>query len=125
MERSRYRYYNRNPNNIHQKDCVCKAISTATGLKYEAVNNLLDLTAYENKCDKLCVCCYDYLLTGTLCYQRIDNEFENTVDEITRMYPNNTLIIRVKGHLTSAINGITLDIWECSDELVDCYWIVK
>lgn len=122
---SRYRYYNRNPNNIHLKDCVCKAISTATGLKYEAVNNLLDLTAYENECEKLCVCCYDNLLTGTLCYQRIDNYFNNTVDEITRQYPSNTLIIRVKGHLTCSINGVTLDIWECSNELVDCYWIVK
>ena len=40
-----YKYYNRNPNNDIKGDCVCKAISTATGLNYDAVDNLLELTA--------------------------------------------------------------------------------
>lgn len=118
-------YYNRNPNSFVLKDCVCRAISTATGLKYEAVNNLLDLTAYENDCDKLCVCCYDNLLTGTLCYRKINCYFEQTVSEIASDYPKNKLIIRVKGHLTCSIFGTILDIWNCRDELVDCYWIIE
>ena len=121
----KYTYYNRNPNDLVLKDCVCRAISTTTGLKYEAVNNLLELTAYENNCDKLCVCCYNNLLTGTLCYRRMDCYFEQTVSEIASNYPNNKLIIRVKGHLTCSISGTILDIWDCGDELVDCYWIVS
>ena len=33
-----YKYYNRNPNNDKIGDCVCRAISTATGLNYKAVD---------------------------------------------------------------------------------------
>ena len=120
----RYRYYNRNPSRVHITDCVCRAISTATGLCYEAVNNLLDLTASEYDCDKLCVCCYHNLLDDVLCYHRIECDFKETVEEVAAKYPKNTLIIRVQEHLTSSINGTILDIWDCSDELVDCFWIV-
>ena len=124
MPKGDYQYYNRNPDNKHIKDCVCRAISTATSLHYEAVNNLLDLTARVYKCDKLCVCCYHNLLESILCYERINCNFKQTVSEISEKYPRHTLIIRVDAHLTSSINGTILDIWDCSKELVDCFWIV-
>ena len=120
----RYKYYNRNPDRLHLKDCVCRAISTATGLCYEAVDNLLDITAKEYNCEKLCVCCYENLLSDTLCYHKEERDFDQTVEEVALSYPRNRLIIRVQSHLTSAINGTILDIWDCSDELVDCFWIV-
>ena len=119
-----YKYYNRNPKNLHLKDCVCRAISTATNLHYEAVYNLLELTADEYECETLCVCCYSNLLENILCFHRTDCDFECTVQELAQKYPNNVLIIRVDQHLTSSINGIILDIWDCSQELVDCFWIV-
>lgn len=122
---SDYKYYNRNPSKRVLADCVCRAISTATGLRYEAVDNLLDLVSYDNNCEKLCVCCYDYLLTDTLCYRRFDCKDDYTVAEISSKHPRNKLIIRVEGHLTSSIYGTILDIWDCSDEIVDCYWIVE
>ena len=120
-----YKYYNRNPNRLHLKDCVCRAISTATGLCYEAVHNLLDITATQYNCEKLCVCCYHNLLEDILCYPRFECNFKKTVQEVSFEYPKNKLIIRVKEHLTSSINGTILDIWDCSDELVDCFWIVN
>ena len=119
-----YKYYNHNPDNKVLSDCVCRAISTATGLKYEAVDNLLELTSEYNDCDKLCVCCYDYLLTDTLCFRRFNCKFSKTVEDIANEYPRNKLIIRVNAHLTSSIYGTILDIWDCSNELVDCFWIV-
>lgn len=120
-----YKYYNRNPKRIHLQDCVCRAISTATGLCYEAVNNLLELTACEYDCDKLCVCCYHNLLENILCYTRQECDFNKTVSDIAMLYPRNKVIIRVNGHLTSSINGTILDIWDCSDELVDCFWVIQ
>ena len=120
-----YKYYNRNPKQLRLKDCVCRAISTASGLCYEAVNNLLDITAKEYRCDKLCVCCYHNLLEDILCYPRFECNFNKTVEQVAFEYPKNKLIIRVKEHLTSSINGTILDIWDCSDELVDCFWIVN
>ena len=121
---SSYKYYNRNPDGKHIKDCVCKAISTVTNLKYEAVDNLLELTAKEYECNKLCVCCYHHLLEDILWYPRKNCNFQYTAKEIAARYSRNRLIIRVDAHLTSAINGIVLDIWDCSNELVDCFWIV-
>ena len=119
-----YKYYNRNPDRLHLKDCVCRAISTATGLCYNAVDNLLELSADEYGCEKLCVCCYHYLLEDILCYRRFNCNFNYTVRDIANQYPNNKLIIRIKEHLTSSINGTVLDIWDCTNEFVDCYWIV-
>lgn len=120
-----YRYYNRNPRGLHIKDCVCKAISTATGLSYEAVDNLLKLTASEYDCEKLCVCCYHNLLDDVLRYHRVDCDFKRTVEDVAASYPRNKLIIRIDSHLTSSINGVVLDIWDCTEELVDCFWIVQ
>ena len=123
--RKRYKYYNHNPHNLKLKDCVCRAISTAIGLCYEAVDNLLELTAKEYECDKLCVCCYSNLLEDVLCYSRTDCGFHKTVAEVASEFPRNKLVIRVDAHLTTSIYGNILDIWDCSDELVDCYWIVS
>ena len=123
--RNRFKYYNRNPDRMHLQDCVCRAISTATGLCYEAINNLLELTADEYDCDKLCVCCYGYLLSDILCYHCEECDFKFTVEDVAAQYPRNKLIIRVDAHLTSSVNGTILDIWDCSKELVDCFWIVQ
>lgn len=119
-----YRYFNYNPSGERLEDCVCRAIGNATGLKYLAVENLLVLTAEENSCEMLCVCCYKHLLTDTLCYPCIECDFNVTVSKLASNYPNNILIIRLDQHLTCSIDGIVEDIWDCGDELVDCYWIV-
>lgn len=119
-----YKYYNRNPKGLHLQDCVCRAISGATGLKYGAVENLLALTAEENSCEMLCVCCYRHLLTDTLCYPCFDANYNITVSELARRYSYDRLIIRVDRHLTSSYYGVVGDIWDCGDELVDCYWVV-
>lgn len=118
-----YKYHNQNPNRHRTTDCVCRAISTGTGLSYEAVNNLLELTAESYGCDKLCVCCYHNLLEDILCYPRNNCDFVKTVAEVAAEYPRNVLLIRVHEHLTASVNGTVLDIWDCSDELVDCFWI--
>lgn len=120
-----FKYYNRNPDNLRLKDCVCRAISTATGLYYEAVDNLLDMISKEYGCDKLCVCCYKHLLEDTLCYVTDYCNYSKTVKDLVSEFPKNVLVIRISEHLTSAINGTVLDIWDCSEELVDCYWIIR
>lgn len=118
-----YKFYNRNPYNDTVQDCVCRAISTATGLNYHAVNKLLDLTAKTNNCDKLCVCCYHNLLEDILQYECQDGR-GYTVADLAVKYPRDTMIVRIEGHLTTIIKGTILDIWDCSNEFVDCYWFV-
>ena len=123
--RKRYKYYNHNPYDLKTKDCVCRAISTAVGLCYEAIDNLLEMTAREFDCDKLCVCCYSNLLEDILCYSRVDCNFKRTVEDIASEFPRNKVIIRVQEHLTVSVYGNILDIWDCSQEPVDCFWIVS
>lgn len=119
-----YKYYNRNPRNDRVGDCVCRAISTATGLNYQAVDNLLQLVADAYGCDKLCICCYHNLLEKILCYERITCNNYETVEYVAKCYPRDTLLVRIDGHLTSIVKGNILDIWDCSKEYVDCYWFV-
>jgi hypothetical protein len=119
-----YVYYNRNPDDLNIEDCVCRAISTAIRLDYDATNNLLKLIADMYNCDKLCVCCYRHLLEDIFeCryYECHDNE---TVKEVTKSFPDSTLIIRISGHLTMSLRGRVFDTWDCSDKRVDCFWIV-
>jgi hypothetical protein len=94
-------------------------------LNYSLIEKLLELTAKEYNCEKLCVCCYDNLLENIFNYDRYTCDFNYTVKNIAEKYPKDKLIIRVNEHLTCSIYGTVLDIWDCSDELVDCYWIVK
>ena len=82
------------------------------------------LTAKEYGCDKLCVCCYSNLLEDVLCYERHGCRFRKTVAEVAAEHSKNKVIIRADQHLTVAVYGNVLNTWDCSDEPVDCYWVV-
>lgn len=120
-----YQYYNRRPDGGHYEDCVCRAISTATGLKYETVEELLDMTSEYYSCDKLYVGCYSNLLSKVFKYDKFYCKEPITVGELVGAYKDKRLIIRVQGHLTSSIFGTLLDIWDCESEYVDCFWVVE
>ena len=115
MRSDRYRYYNRNPDKVKEEDCVCRAISTALGIRYDAASRLLDLSAEVNQCDTLCVCCYRYLLSDILCLDGYTVDGSVTVADVAADHPNDRVIIRVDGHLTCSINGVVLDIWDCTE----------
>ncbi len=119
-----YVYYNRRPDGQHLQDCVCRAISTAVGINYESVDNLLEMSSKNYQCQKLCVCCYHHLLGKIFNYTCLKPINKQTVEEVAKNFPADRLIIRVQGHLTCSINGKIPDIWDCSDEIVDCFWIV-
>lgn len=122
---SKFRFYNANPFNLRQEnDCVCRAISTALGIDYWAVDHLLTDYAKRHKCDKLCVCCYHYLLEDRFnlnCYYCHNGE---TVGDILNEYMDGIVIIRIEGHLTCAVFGELQDIWDCRRQKVDCFWVV-
>ena len=121
-----YIFMNVNPNNdVYAEDCVTRAISLATGLKYTAVTNLLDITSWLFACPKLCAACYKHLLSGILHYKQKYAKRGQTVDDISTLYKENKLIIRIDGHLTASIYGVIYDTFDCSDELADCFWIVE
>ena len=44
---------------------------------------------------------------------------------IAEEYKRNVIIVRIDGHLTSCVYGTCVDIWDCTGEKVDCFWIVQ
>jgi hypothetical protein len=120
-----FAYYNANKDGNEENDCVTRAIKLGTNLSYTAVQRLLEITSFYFECDKLCVNCYGRLLTDIFNFPIRYDDYKHTVGEISKQYPYNTVIIRIDGHLTTSIMGVVADIWDCSDKLVDCYWIVS
>lgn len=121
-----FKYYNVRPKPNIKNDCVCRAISVATGLKYNAINKLLEITALMNDCDKLCICCYYNLLEEILGYQCVSckNYKKRKVKDIAKIHSDKKVLIRIEGHLTVSLYGNVLDIWDCTNEIVDCYWVI-
>ena len=116
-------YYNRNPWESEKEDCVCRSISAALNIEYAAVNNLLDLISEVNNCDKLCVCCYHRLLEGIFGLHPVNGR-GRPVGDVAVDYSGKKLIIRTEGHLTCSMYGVVLDTWDCTEEIVDCFWVV-
>lgn len=130
---SNFFYYNNNPNSrTDAEDCVTRAIALAvkaTNLQvkdpYRLISKLLELVAEAHKCPKLCVCCYHHLLEDVFGYEVRFSKGSKTVQDIATKHKNNVIIVRIQGHLTCCMYGTCIDIWDCSQEIVDCYWIVK
>lgn len=120
---SNFRYYNRNPDGKHLEDCVCRAISTVSGMKYETVEQLLKATAIEYDCPELCVCCYHNLIEEMLGYELLD-EWGMTAGEFAKAHPKGTYLLRMDGHITTCIDGEIWDIWNCSRRIVTHCWYV-
>lgn len=117
-----YRYHNANPDEVEEEDCVCRAISACLGIHYDVARRLLSLSATVHECDELCPCCYRYLLEEVWGLRRHESGFRDTVGELAKAHPDRRVLMRVEGHLTCSIYGTVLDIWDCTEELVDCFW---
>ena len=118
-----YKFYNANPLGEIEQDCVCRAISTCLDMPYKSIEQKLELIGEIFECDELCVCCYHHLLEKVF---GLKQKFANgkTVREIAQEFYNDRVIIRIDGHLTCSLYGTVYDIWDCSQEFADIFWIV-
>lgn len=119
-----FKYYNANPDGEHIGDCVIRAISTATGMKYEDVLNKLYISSNYFNCDMLVKECYSKLLKKYTKAKYIVDE-DITAGELAERYKDKVLIMRVPNHLLCSRFGIIYDTWDSSNELVDTFWIVE
>lgn len=119
-----YVYYNRNPQNKIEQDCVCRAISTALDIDYYDVERMLNQNARHYSCDAIVKSCYRSLLEQNF---GLKSCFGNgrTVKQIAKQYPNRRIIMRIYAHLTCSLYGRIYDIFDCENEFVDEFWIVK
>lgn len=119
-----YKFYNANPLNKLEQDCVCRAISRAMKIPYRDIERKLTEVASLFDCEELCVCCYHHLLEKVFGLVG-KNANGAKVRDIINDYKDNILIIRIQGHLTMAEYGVCYDIWNCLDKRADVFWVVE
>lgn len=108
----------------HIGDCVVRAISTALDEDYNYIlQELFKVSNYFN-CDMLVNDCYGILLTEKYNLPMFYGN-GNSVEKIARDFRDKTLILRIENHLTVSKGGNVLDIWDCSHEIVDIFWVVN
>ena len=115
-----YKFYNENPLNKYEDDCVIRAISCATNKSWDYVYDYLsDIAQYEGTLlDKK-----DFVINYLdRTYRRL-NEV-GTVGYVSSLYPNNTLLITMNGHIVCSKNGIIYDTFDCRDRQVQYVWRV-
>lgn len=119
-----FKYHNANPLGDIESDCVCRAISKATNLEYYDVEEKLYLIAELFGCETLCVCCYKHLLENIF---GLEPKMAHgaTVGDIARAYRDDVVLIRIDGHLTVSRYGVVYDLWDCTQEIADVFWIVE
>ena len=117
-------YYNANPMGTIEPDCVVRAISTALGIEYYKVLEMLYNNSNYFNCDMLVKDCYKKIFDD---YGLIEfkPKTKKSVREVAEDFNDDILIIRIEGHLTTSLYGNIYDVWDCSDEIVDTFWIVN
>lgn len=119
---SDYRYLNLNPFKKRTGDCVIRAVACAFGLEWEQASDILYETARNLGCEMSCLGCYSSLFRKAG-LEEVDAE-GMTVEDIVDRYSSDIVIIRISGHLTCAINGCVMDIWDCRGSQADRAWLV-
>ena len=121
---AKFIYLNVSPENEHKNDCVTRAITLATGLKYSRVRKMLFHSAKLMQCAKLECSCYSHLLNDTFKFTRVQCR-GMTVGEFADLHPYGTFILRVPNHATVVIDGNCYDTFWCLDYECDLAWQVN
>lgn len=121
---ARYDFLNLNVMGKLENDCVNRAIALALNEDYLLIQRKLELVGELFECEKLCVCCYKFLLDEIYGLERIEEYAGCTIEEFSQYHPKGTYLIRVDNHLTTLIDGTVYDIWDCRDEIVRIVWVV-
>ena len=123
-----YRFYNENPLNKYEDDCVIRAISCATNKSWDYVYDYLsDIAQYEGTLLDKKEFVRNYL---DRTYQRL-YDINGTVGYVSGMFPNNTLLITMNGHITCSKpdrktgRPTIYDTFDCRDREVESVWLVN
>lgn len=118
---TKFVYWNENPDGEHIGDCVTRAITFATGLPYEKVQEKLYYCGKLLECDALCVDCYDFLLTKYFEFASVDAQ-GCTLDEFGSKYTNGLYLVRSRGHISALLDGVVYDTWDCRRMVLTNAW---
>lgn len=118
-----YKYYNANAVNRFTDDCVIRSISCATNKSWDYVYDYLsDIAQYEGTLFDNRDFVIDYL---DRTYERLDNLPSTSVGQVAGMFPHNTLLITMRGHIVCSKNGVIYDTFDCRDREAEYVWLVN
>lgn len=106
-------------------DCVTRAITLASGLPYSEIRKKLRNTASLLDCESaLSPTSYGFLIQEVL--GGVPKYCEGmTVGEFANKHPIGIHLIRISGHLTTLIDGVCYDVWNCLDKECSLAWQVR
>lgn len=117
-----YAFFNENPLNKYEDDCVVRAISCATGNSWDYVYDYLsDIAQYEGTLFDKREFVRNYL---DRTYTRLYG-IHGSVGQVSAMFPDNVLLITMNGHIVCSKNGIVYDTFDCRKRKVEDVWLVK
>lgn len=117
-----YKFYNANVLGKYENDCTVRAISFATGKSWdETYERLSDIAQYEGTMMDDRNFIRKYLDTK---YRRLPIKLD-TVGEIAAEYPDNILLITMRGHITCSKYGVIYDSFDPRERIVEDAWLVK
>lgn len=119
-----FRYYNTNLDGAHEPDCVTRAMNLALGIPYSEISKRLKDNGAYYQCNFLNKECYEKILDIDFNLPHFVSR-NKTVQDIADGFPYDVVIARIDGHLTTCVRGEIWDIWDCSNELVTDFWIVR
>lgn len=114
-----YQFYNANPRGRHVNDCTVRAISLATGEKWDYTYRTLSEFAQAQ-----CIMPDDVDYIDEYLERHFDKIYfcnkncRTTVGEFVRRNPIGTYLITMSGHITCAIDGVIYDTFDPSDRFI-------
>ena len=116
-----YKFYNANSLGNFVNDCTIRAISLAEGNSWDyTYNKMSDIAQSKGTMMDDSNFIQWYLDTN---YKRVPVLLK-TVGETANYYPDKTLLITMKGHITCSKNGIIFDSFDCRYRNIEDAWIV-
>jgi len=123
-----YKEYNAHPKGLKTSDCVVRAITTATNSDYLETRKILNRKkrelCYNTYKDTKFL--YEYFKGfPRLIFKPIKGEPRIKGSDFTKLHPKGTFILKMAGHITTCIDGVILDTWDCSYRSVYTAWEIK
>lgn len=120
-----FKEYNAHPKGIKTTDCVVRAIATATNLDYMECRRKLNqlkrdwgFTSYKDT-----KFLYKYFEGyPRLIFKAMRGEPRLKGSDFTVLHPVGTFVLKMAGHVTVCVDGVILDIWDCSYRSVYTAW---
>ena len=118
-----YKYYNANEHNNFVNDCVIRAISTAEDRSWSDTYDDLSRIAKKNGILLDDVNFVEPLLDYR--YDRVEIYPDETVEEFVERHDVGIFLLTMPNHITTVIDGVVYDTFDCRDRTLWCAWKVE